>query len=388
VNTMTMPTRFRPFLAAFLAVLALAVLAGAPARAGDTVTVTDLAGRQVTIKRPVKRIILAEANDLMSMAFIHPDPVSLVVGWAAVGRMDKGTLAAYRRKFPAIDGIAEVGSWTADTFSVEKALSLKPDLVLLTAYQDPKLGAGAIAQAFEAAGVPVVFVTAPGSAHMQATDIAPRMTLLGKILGREKEADAVIAFYREHLEHVRRRIAQSSPPRPKVLIDTYAGLSNCCRAPGRHGWSEFVDLAGGQNLSAADPSSGGGMMSMEYILAQNPDVYIGNGGSYMEVKAKGKGLLVGPAYTAEESRETLARLMQRPGFPELKAVKDGQVYGVWTALALQPENILLAEIMAKWLHPDLFRDLDPKTTLAEINRRFLAVPMEGVYWVGLKKDAP
>jgi iron complex transport system substrate-binding protein len=38
--------------------------------------------------------------------------------------------------------------------------------------------------------------------------------------------------------------------------------------------------------------------------------------------------------------------------------------------------------MAKWIHPELFADIDPSATLAEINRHFLAVPLEGTMWVG------
>jgi iron complex transport system substrate-binding protein len=39
--------------------------------------------------------------------------------------------------------------------------------------------------------------------------------------------------------------------------------------------------------------------------------------------------------------------------------------------------------MARWIRPELFGDLDPAETLAEINRRFLAVPFTGTYWVSL-----
>jgi iron complex transport system substrate-binding protein len=39
--------------------------------------------------------------------------------------------------------------------------------------------------------------------------------------------------------------------------------------------------------------------------------------------------------------------------------------------------------MAKWIHPELFADLNPRATLDEINSRFLAVPYRGDYWVDL-----
>jgi iron complex transport system substrate-binding protein len=41
----------------------------------------------------------------------------------------------------------------------------------------------------------------------------------------------------------------------------------------------------------------------------------------------------------------------------------------------------MIEQLAKWLHPDLFGDLKPEATIAELNDRFLAVPMQGTFWI-------
>ncbi|WP_257127353.1 hypothetical protein [Burkholderia sp. ABCPW 11] len=37
--------------------------------------------------------------------------------------------------------------------------------------------------------------------------------------------------------------------------------------------------------------------------------------------------------------------------------------------------------MAKWLHPELFADLDPRATFDTMVRRFQPVPLQGEYWV-------
>jgi iron complex transport system substrate-binding protein len=47
-------------------------------------------------------------------------------------------------------------------------------------------------------------------------------------------------------------------------------------------------------------------------------------------------------------------------------------------------NVLAAEAFAVWLRPELFADISPEATLAEINQRFAAVPFEGSYWISLK----
>ena len=40
--------------------------------------------------------------------------------------------------------------------------------------------------------------------------------------------------------------------------------------------------------------------------------------------------------------------------------------------------------MAKWLHPDLFADLDPDADVPGTARPFLPVPYKPGYWVSVK----
>jgi iron complex transport system substrate-binding protein len=44
-------------------------------------------------------------------------------------------------------------------------------------------------------------------------------------------------------------------------------------------------------------------------------------------------------------------------------------------------HIVAIEALARWLHPERLAGIDPAATLAEINRRFLALPMAGTYWI-------
>ncbi|QRE74998.1 hypothetical protein F1D61_16630 [Methylobacterium aquaticum] len=76
-------------------------------------------------------------------------------------------------------------------------------------------------------------------------------------------------------------------------------------------------------------------------------------------------------------------MLQSPGLAQqLSAIRSGRAYGLWQGFSTSPVNVLAVEVLAKWLHPDLTGDLDPEATLAELNARFLAVPMDGTYWIG------
>ena len=40
--------------------------------------------------------------------------------------------------------------------------------------------------------------------------------------------------------------------------------------------------------------------------------------------------------------------------------------------------------MAKWLHPGLFADLNPRQTLQEMHRQFQPFELQGEYWISAK----
>lgn len=61
-----------------IGMLAAGLCMPAASSAQDVIKVTDIAGREVTVKRPLKRIVLGEGRQLIAMALIHPDPVALL----------------------------------------------------------------------------------------------------------------------------------------------------------------------------------------------------------------------------------------------------------------------------------------------------------------------
>ena len=62
-------------------------------------------------------------------------------------------------------------------------------------------------------------------------------------------------------------------------------------------------------------------------------------------------------------------------------MQDGRAAGVWHMFNDSPVHIALIEYLAKTFHPDLFQDVDPNATLAEINARFSPVTVPGTWWV-------
>lgn len=364
------------------AVLAIAfawVLSAAPPVFAAPITLTDISGRTVTLEAPARRIVLAEGRQIIALALLHPDPVSLLAGWSAdLKRRDTATYGLVKAKFPQVEDVPIVGEGAEESFSVEKALSVGPDLVVLSG----RLGAGRpdqlVAQ-FEAAGVPVIFVDF--FAHPFRNTV-PSLRILGRAIGREEAADAYVTFYEGRMKRIADRLSDPGMVRPKVLIEAHAGgTGECCNAPGRGSIGDFIEFAGGHNIAADAISGTHGRLSLEFVLTENPAVYVATGGPHL--KGTG-GLVLGPGFTAEEARASLAAVVRRPGFSELAAVRTGRVHGLFHNLVNLPVNVLVAEALAKWIHPERFADLDPAATLAEINARYLAVPFTGTYWIDLK----
>jgi iron complex transport system substrate-binding protein len=338
--------------------------------------VTDIRGRSVTIPAPARRLLIDDGRYLIALSLIHPDPVSVVAAWPRdINRIGEAVYQRYRAKFPRLDTLPQVAS-SASTFSLEQALAVKPDVAVFSLNQGPS---DEQVRQFAAAGIPVVFIdffTRPFE------NLEPSLRVLGRLTGRDARAEAFIAFRREHMERIKSRLAASSPPVPRVFLEAHAGISEeCCNSPGKGNIGDYVTFVGGHNIGADVLPGASGRLNVEYVVSRNPDVYIATGGPHLE---KPGGLVVGPGYTVDRARAALAKMTQRPGIALLPAIAKGRVHGLSHQLLNSPIDILAVEALARWIHPELFRDVDPARTMAQINQQFLAVPLEGTNWIDLR----
>ena len=92
--------------------------------------------------------------------------------------------------------------------------------------------------------------------------------------------------------------------------------------------------------------------------------------------------------TMDAAARTAARLAAEPEpgrpmgyYPALRAVREGRAAGIWHMFNDSPAHIALIEYLAKSFHPDLFADVDPDATMAQINARFSPVTVPGIWWV-------
>ena len=113
---------------------ALALISLLPAKAADTtITVTDIAGRQVAIKSPVKKVILGEGRQVYFVAALDTAaPFKRVVGWR--DDFEKADLDGYKdylAKYPQIADLPKFGGSKEGTFDIEQAVALAPDVMIM-----------------------------------------------------------------------------------------------------------------------------------------------------------------------------------------------------------------------------------------------------------------
>lgn len=352
----------------FVIMLALAGAARAE------ISVTDLAGRQVTLASPAKRIILGEGRHLQVLGILHDDPVSLVAGWREDKSLDPATESAYRARFPAMADIAKVGAGNR-LLSVESVIALEPDLLVLSLreIQDPQFAN--VLDQLQAAGIPVAvvdFFTSP------LENALPSLRLLGTLTGADTRAEGFAAFYDAHLGRVRDRLAEAQPARPRVFVHAHAAAASCCATVGQGVFDDFVSAAGGDNLGRQMVPGVLGNVGLENLIAADPDIYLASGGHHMASRG---GLVLGPGVDPVTARDSFAALTGAPGFADLRAVQTGHTLGFWHLFNDFPAHIALIERFAKEFHPELFADLDPDATMAEFVDRFSPVELPAIWWI-------
>jgi iron complex transport system substrate-binding protein len=366
-----------------LAALALtAGLAGcrqgdAPAtEASDAAGLVDVRGRQIRVNGPVSQIAIDDARYLVALGLIHPDPGSLLVAWPQdVNRLGEETYQQYLQKSPGLATLPRVAS-SAAGFNLEQVLAARPQLALLSL--ESGVTDAQIAQ-LEAAGISVAIV----DFFVQPLQNLERsLRLLGEVTGRQSQAEAFIAFRKERMDRIAAGVATlPATDRPTVFLEAHAGMGgDCCNSPGRGNIGDYLAFVGGHNIGADVIEQSFGKLNLEYVISRDPAVYIGTGGPHL---AKANGLVLGAAVSPAEAEAALPRVTQRPGIAGLSAVRQGRAYGFSHQLINSPLDIVAVEAFAKWLHPDLFAELDPAVTLDTINRRFLAVPYRGTFWTRL-----
>ncbi|PZO01433.1 MAG: ABC transporter substrate-binding protein [Hyphomicrobiales bacterium] len=369
------------------AVVAASFLAlPAPALA-EKVSVTDVLGRKVEVEAPVQRVILGEGRQMYFVAALDKDdPFKRVVGWRDdLPKADPDSYKQYLARYPQIAKLPSFGGMKEGAFDIEQAIALKPDVLFLNIEAKVASDEASLVDKLAAVGIPVVYVDFREK-PFQNTE--PSMRLIGKLFGKDTIAEDFIAFRAGEIARITDTLAEvQGLKRPLVMMERAGGYSDdCCMSFGAENFGKMVEIAGGKNFASDLIPGTFGTVNPEAVVAANPDVVIITGGNWGAYVPGGAWVGLGPGTDLIEARRKLANLAKRPAFSQTKAVKDGRVHAIWHQFYNSPYQFVAIQEIAKWLHPELFKDLDADATLRTLHERFLPLPYEPGYWVTVDKS--
>jgi iron complex transport system substrate-binding protein len=369
-----------------LAVLALSLLA-LPAYAGE---ITDVTGRKLELDLPVKRVIVGEARQIHVIAALKGDQTfDTIVGWRDdLLKKDPDSYAAYVERFPQIEKLPRFGYVPQGDFSLETAITLSPDVITLNLEAEKSAKESGFEEKAAAAGIKIVYLDFRIDPEKNSE---ASIEILGKMFGAQERAKEFIAYRRAEIARVTDRLASVKDlKRPGVFIERAPGISgedNCCRTFGPVNFGAMVDLAGGHNIADGIIKTTFGDLNPEQLVVADPDHVIVTGSNWAAESDINQFVPVGRGADMALSRKRLTNLMKRTPFPELKAVKQGNVHAVWHQFYGAPYEFFPIQQFAKWFHPELFADLDPEKNFEDFHRKFLPVTYKPGYFASLEKGS-
>lgn len=372
----------------FATAAAASIFATATLATAETITVTDIAGRTVDVEKNPSKVVIGEGRMIYSIALLDQEnPFERVVGWKNdMINYDPDAYRKYLAIYPDIAELPSFGSPYSDEWNLEAVIALDTEVVLMNLGNLLKAQESGIIEKLEKAGVATIFVD---FRQDPTQNTIPSLQLMGRIFDKRDAADAFSDYYQSQMKAIYSRVEQIPvEDRPVVFIERAAGYNpaKCCNTFGAANMGRLVDLAGGRNWGSQKTPGFSAAVSLEAIFADDPEVIIGTGANWAEANPATAAVLFGYEANEDDVQDRLAALASRDGWPELSAVKNGRFHSVYHQFYNSPYHFVAMQAFAKWLHPDLFSDLDPDATMQELHDKFLPIDYSGVFWGTLETD--
>lgn len=356
--------------AVFILMLGISFFAGL-AQAKTTV-INDVLDRKVEVDLPAKRVILAfYAEDYLAIG--TEKAFDNVVGlsrdtWEGWRPASWNLYTHYR---PSLKDIPDIGEIDAQTFSLEKIISLNPSVIVLADWQYKGLGTD-IARLTEA-NIPIVVV----DYNAQTLDRHIKSTLiLGQLAGQEKRAQKIADEYKQTIESTIQRIKAANLPKPRTYVEFgNKGPSEYSFTYGKNMWGAVVTMMEGDNI-AAPFIEWWGPMNPEQVLASKPEVIFLAG---TESGEKSDAVAMGQGIDRKLAESSLKGFTKRAGWQQMPAVKNGRVYGIYQGASRTILDASMVQFMAKSMYPSLFEDINPEQEYLDFYKKYLPVMPSGTF---------
>lgn len=317
------------------------------------ITLIDDSGEIVTVRKPIEKIISLSMDDSIRAL----DASDMVVG---VGDDVKKNPDYY----PDLSQRPNIGS-TWPEVDVERIIGLEPDIVIASIYISPDI----LDDHLEGTGIQVVRIYPRNEQELDIysgndikwPSIREDMLKLGYVLGKVDKAKEYVEWYDSIVTPIKEQVSKiSEEDKPRLFAEDDSRGGMVERTSSAHIMG--MEAAGANRIGpgneAADPT-----VSVEWIIGENPDVYVARIGSSNPTGG----------YHSDEGTDYKAyydEIMGLSGFETINAVKNNRVHIISGDLTMKTAIPIGIAYQAKWYHPELFADLDPQALHQDFIDRF------------------
>ena len=218
--------------------------------------------------------------------------------------------------------ITRVGQYTL--ISIETIVDLEPDLIIGAMRAQDE-----IIENLAAVNQPAMIIY-----PQSFDDVLADISLIGNATGQIEEAEAVVADIQGRADEIADKT--QGAPKPKVYIEY--SFNGGYQSFGSGSFAdEIINKAGGQNIFT-DSISAYIATSSEEVIISNPEI-----------------IIIAKGAMSEAAGLTPETIIGRPGWSEISAVQNNQIYEIEERLLLPgPAMIEGLEAITEILHPEIF----------------------------------
>ena len=341
----------------------------------QTITVTDVKGRQVTLKLPISRYAISTMDVIdYLIPLLGAGAFHKLVG---SGQSGGHGIEKYHTLYtpligPYTEHLGRISEHNAP-FDLEMLLTLAPDVLIVNSAMGAHRYALEIEPQLSRAGIKLLLIDIPGKSV--TTSIQDSLRLLGQVFQKEQRAAEVIGFIDAQFAPLLAAKLDQRPDGPTVYyeMNRFANTFGPTQTSASSGWGAVIATAGARNIAdkvlmeTAAAKSGGSTLDPEYILNQDPQfIVLSGGGGWMT-----------PQHLAQPQSFDI---VNRTGWQRLQAVKNGNVYALAHDLSRSIFGFYACQKLAAIFFPDLRATLHPEAVLDEFFRRFMLVDSSVTNW--------
>lgn len=300
-----------------------------------SVTVTDHAGRTVTIEEEPETIVSGYYISTSMLLALGEGEHLVGIENSADKRPIYGLSAPHLLELP--------GMGTVKEFDLEMCAVLDPDLVILPFKLEH------MTESLEELDIPVLIVK-PETQEL----LLDTIDMLGKVTNTKERAQELQGFINQNIELISEQLSETNQQdKPVVYL---AGNSSFLSTAGPQMYQHtLIEYAGGENAASALTDTYWAEVSYEQVLAWDPQYII---------------LAADASYTVED-------VLADPNLAECDAVKNNHVYKIPNTIeswdSPVPGSVLGVSWLASVLHPQQYAKEQYEDTVIEFYERFYGV---------------